>query len=436
MKAIVAPLVLISLFLAGCGTSGPGALFRKLSPHEQYAQTLNNAGLQHTALGKAWAMAAESSLRRPLSIKIPFKESGYFPAEDARATAYRFRAQRGEKLSISLEKRPTTEYHLYADLWKEGEQGETRLEASADTGSSSFDYTVREEAFYILRVQPELLRSCEYTLTILSGPSLAFPVKGGKILSFWGAERDQGSRSHEGIDIFAARRTPALAAADGVITRVGENTLGGKVIFMRPKNESYNLYYAHLDEFSKAEGSSVLEGDTLGLVGNTGNARGGSPHLHFGIYARNGAVDPLPFVNPERKMPAEIRANQQYLQQRMRSSAKTQVLRTGPGLNFPPVKTIAPGTLAQVTGISASYFRIYLPDGEQGYIAKEALQTLGKPTRSLTLAVAKELYDTPDVLAARKQLLPAASTVDILANFENYQYVRSRTTTGWIVKEL
>ena len=57
------------------------------------------------------------------------------------------------------------------------------------------------------------------------------------------------------------------------------------------------LYYAHLDEHRVRGGQCVEPGDTLGLVGTTGNAEGTVPHLHFGIYVPGeGAVDPYPFV--------------------------------------------------------------------------------------------------------------------------------------------
>ena len=48
---------------------------------------------------------------------------------------------------------------------------------------------------------------------------------------------------------------------------------------------------------SASPGERVHVGDVLGYVGTTGNARGGPPHLHFGIYASGrGSVDPLPYI--------------------------------------------------------------------------------------------------------------------------------------------
>jgi peptidoglycan LD-endopeptidase LytH len=57
-------------------------------------------------------------------------------------------------------------------------------------------------------------------------------------------------------------------------------------------------YYAHLDDWADglATGDVVWPGDPLGIVGDTGNARGTPPHLHYGVYGAAGAYDPLPLL--------------------------------------------------------------------------------------------------------------------------------------------
>ena len=127
---------------------------------------------------------------------------------------------------------------------------------------------------------------------------MTFPVQGGQsrgIGSPFGAERGGGLRRHRGVDLFAPRGTPVLAAADGRVWRVGWDPLGGRVIWQRDPKHGAWLYYAHLDRQLVRFGQRVSAGDVIGLVGNTGNARTTPPHLHFGVYAP-GAIDPAPLL--------------------------------------------------------------------------------------------------------------------------------------------
>ena len=132
--------------------------------------------------------------------------------------------------------------------------------------------------------------------------TLPIPVKGIKasqLTDTWGAARSSGRR-HEGIDIMAAKNTKVLSATDGVVVDTRDNALGGKVVWIVGPAGSYH-YYAHLNKHKSGldVGDTVDKGDIIGYVGNTGNARGGSPHLHYGIYLSGkgkGAVNPYPYL--------------------------------------------------------------------------------------------------------------------------------------------
>lgn len=80
----------------------------------------------------------------------------------------------------------------------------------------------------------------------------------------------------------------------GLITRIGTNRLGGQTVWiLGPGLERH--YYAHLNHYGAfREGDRVETGDIIGYTGNTGNARGAPPHLHYGIYARGAALNPYP----------------------------------------------------------------------------------------------------------------------------------------------
>ncbi|PPU66537.1 M23 family peptidase [Xanthomonas pisi] len=121
-------------------------------------------------------------------------------------------------------------------------------------------------------------------------------VRARQIADTFGAPRGR-DRSHAGVDIFAPRGTPVVAATRGVVSAIRDAGLGGKQVWvLGPAMERH--YYAHLDDWAAglAVGDIVEPGTALGMVGTTGNARGTPPHLHYGVYGRNGAYDPLPLL--------------------------------------------------------------------------------------------------------------------------------------------
>ena len=129
---------------------------------------------------------------------------------------------------------------------------------------------------------------------------LAMPlenVRKQQIADTWGAPRGT-NRSHEGQDIFAAKGTPILSATSGYVYNIGENNLGGQTVSVIGRGGRV-YYYAHLDAYAPRlkEGDWVTTRTVLGYVGTTGNAQGTPPHLHFGIYASGGAINPLPLLS-------------------------------------------------------------------------------------------------------------------------------------------
>lgn len=193
----------------------------------------------------------------------------------------------------------------FIDVFKREVDKFTQLHYSEE--QQKIEYTVTQDAEHVLRVQPELLGGGAVVLSIEISGSLAFPLpdmQSGQIASFWGDARSGGARKHEGVDVFAKRGTPVRAVVNGMVRRTGQNRLGGNVVWVN--SGKYNYYYAHLDSQHVKAGNRVSIGDTLGTVGNTGNAITTAPHLHFGIYRRGkGAVDPFPFIQVAEK-PKEI----------------------------------------------------------------------------------------------------------------------------------
>lgn len=119
-------------------------------------------------------------------------------------------------------------------------------------------------------------------------------VKAGQIADTFHAPRGE-ERLHQGQDIFATRGTPVYSATEGYVWRIGENRLGGNTLMVLGAGGRV-YYYAHLDRHTPElkVGDAVTTDTILGFVGNTGNAKGTPPHLHFSIYTPSGAINPLP----------------------------------------------------------------------------------------------------------------------------------------------
>lgn len=435
INVILSCCLLLTMILGACKT-GPVNLFKTASPYELYQRKLSSAGLDKTAMGKAWIDAGQNSIAKALRIQVPYKEQGYFPAERVAATAFRFDVVRGQRLNIRLEKTPAADFMVYMDLWAFRGGNSPKAIASADTLNASITVDVDENAEYLLRLQPELLKSGAYTLEIVSGPSLSFPVKTSgrkRIESLFGVGRDANTRRHEGIDIFGPKLTPVVASADGVVTRVGENNLGGLVVMMRPNGKNYTLYYAHLDKQLAVEGQQVKTGDTLGLMGNTGNARTTPPHLHFGIYTGGGAIDPLPFVNTDVATPKAITAATTNINATLRNSSKVS-LRESPDSKALTLKTLEPSTIMLVEAATSSWYKATLPDGTTGYLPGKGLNQVNTGIRSIELKTSQlALYDAPLTAAPVKKTLDTGSRVNLLGKYEDFLLVKDREDeTGWV----
>jgi hypothetical protein len=327
--------------------------------------------------------------------------------------------RRGQRLTVHVEAEGDSGTRLFHDLvaLPGGAPASARLVRAGEGLSARYEVDADAPAdAYVFRLQPELLRAVRWTVTFEVGPSLAFPVEGRTsraVQSFWGADRDAGARRHEGIDIFAPRGTPAVAATDGVVRWSGENRLGGNVVFLADPERGHSLYYAHLDRQAVATGQRVRAGDTLGFVGNTGNARATSPHLHFGVYrAGEGAVDPFPYVDTRQAAPARPGRDTVYVGRPARTRARATALRAGPSAAAPAAATLAPLTVLAVDGAAgAGWLRVRLPDLQVGYVAAAAVESAERPVARERVAAgrpvrARPAPDAPALAVAGGRELP------------------------------
>ena len=251
---------------------------------------------------RAWEEASRRALRSGRAIAPAHREHLRFRDGRAVAAAYRLSLMRGQSVQVSVTPVRGTA-RVFMDMFHHPGGGMFRPVHWDRQSDGTSTFIARQDGEYLLRIQPRIGVGGVYELAVVSDVSLVFPVAGAGASSIggvFGDPRDDGARSHEGVDIFAPRGTPVVAVADGLIEQARNTPTGGLVIWQADASSSLTYYYAHLDELLVREGTYARAGDIIATVGNTGNARGAQPHLHFAIY-RPGRIplDPEPLLGTQ-----------------------------------------------------------------------------------------------------------------------------------------
>lgn len=306
--------------------------------------------------------------RNNLQLDLPSVLSSKTDSLDFRVLAYTLYLERGERFIIET-RTEADSLQLSLDLFafdNDSTLSKKPLVAN-EPEVNALKYDITETGNYKIVILPERSYNRNFSLSLYTEPTLFFPVsgKGNKaIQSFWGAPRGGGTRSHKGIDIFAKRGTPVVAATNGFISDTGNRGLGGKQVWLRDGIFGQSLYYAHLDSLVVSGGYRVKVGDTLGFVGNTGNAKTTSPHLHFGIYTSSGAVNPLPFVQQANKL--EIKKSAVFSKGETR--LKNNELRVGAGVKNKKIEDLEPKVPVSILGKTDQWLHLKVNDSLEGFM--------------------------------------------------------------------
>ena len=347
---------------------------RNLSPREAYVRKFYSEKSPFVY----WNAAYERALKDSLQIPLPYELNGRFHSPEFYAFGYEFSLEKGRNLFI--ENRLDLAYgKVFVEIFqKDNSRKPSYTLRLSDSLSSSLptSYLVEASGTYKVVLQPTMYLDTAFSFQIYDMPAFLFPVQGAtnrSIGSFWGDPRDGGKRSHKGVDIFADRGTPVLAVADGFVRYTGERGLGGKQVWLREDLFNHSIYYAHLDSILDRPQKRVKRGDTLGFVGNTGNARYTPPHLHFGIYQRRrGPTDPLAFIQLKKKPNASIRK----VASKGKSAGTSNPLREGPGDRFSIRMNMARGDTIDILGKNKNWYHVAIPDQSQGYIHQSLVRVL------------------------------------------------------------
>lgn len=360
-------LLLVLLVIASCSKIQQVTdVITQPTAREVYARNFDSDSLPY----RNWNQAFSGALRDSLTVEIPYAEQGIFNAENTPVYAYNISLELGRTYQFQIET-DSLKPLVFVDLYESTSDtlNPFKLIEQADYKATSIAFSPQKSGDYKLVFQPQLAATGMFKIALSSNPTYSFPVAGlssKAVQSFWGAERDGGRRSHEGVDIFAKKGTPVLAAVDGFVSNTGNRGLGGKQVWLRDGLFGSSLYYAHLDSIIARTGQRVKIGDTLGLVGNTGNARSTPPHLHFGIYRRgSGAINPFPFVE-EAQLP--ITSNNLETPVQVVVKASKVNLRLGPSAKAEKASTLSNRDTLTVLGRTSDWLHIKTSENQHAFI--------------------------------------------------------------------
>jgi murein DD-endopeptidase MepM/ murein hydrolase activator NlpD len=429
------------LGLSACATLErlPEALLDRRTSREKYEAGLAAAGLGSTALVGDWMAAASRALQAAPRVTLPIEEQGYFAPGEPAALSWRVPVKRGQRLSLVVTFAGDSTTRLFLEVWRDSPDTVERFErvVEADSGARTLQWSPRRDGELIVRVQPELLRGGRFTARLGVDPVLAFPVQNSgeaDIQSRFGAPRDGGRRNHHGVDIFAPRGTPALAGTAGIVRRVETTNLGGKVVWVRDR-DGHALYYAHLDRQYVTEGQEVEPGDTLGFIGNTGNARSTPPHLHFGVYSRGeGPLDPWYFIYRPRGTVPRLVADTSSLGAWLRTPRTETALHSRPDARDSVTMILEPHTPLRVLAATGDWYRVRLPDGHIGYVGARKLESLAKPIEVARLGTRSRVLSEPrEQPESVVRELSGETRAEVFARYGDYALAKIGGETGWIV---
>lgn len=345
------------------------------SPKEVYKREFKEA----PELFALWQDEAAEALFDSVAVNLPYAEKGKFSPRTFPVYSYEVALNPGERLTVEVAT-DSADTRVFIEFYQQQNDSLATFEKvkTAKYQSSALEEEISQPGIYKILVQPEIEANTPFQLQVYTEPVYTFPVASGKnssIQSRWGAARDGGRRSHEGIDIFAPRGTPVIAATRGRVTSTGNKGLGGKQVWVRDRERGNSLYYAHLDSIIASPGMAVSPGDTLGLVGNTGNARTTPPHLHFGIYkGYRGAVDPFFYVAETEKPELPNFTSEDHSEFLIVKNTRAN-LRTGPTTRAAVLGQTNPRDTLRLLGKTHNWYHI-LTDNRKSFIHESLVAPL------------------------------------------------------------
>lgn len=460
--------LMLALVVASCAREDVAERFQPVDSHQRYTEALQSLGIGDSAVASQWVESAEEALQEPTPVLPPVTETVYFDPREGEAAAFEFPVPRGQEVEITID---TDVQQYFADIYRianemQGNRLESPVHVASSSGEGRIVFVPRRSGRYLLRVQPEILRGGRFDIQIDSNATLSWPVPGtdrSHVISVFGDPR-AGGRTHHGIDIYNSHGAPVVAVSDSRVRSVGERDRGGNVVTLVDERVGINIYYAHLSRQTTTRDLRVQAGEQIGLIGNTGNAQGTTPHLHIGIYdggwgrpadpwyffVDGGAEPPAPTAEGEmlgqwvRTVPdgagallhppaewggipspaaADGRGN------RIAAEAEPQT-----SLEAGEEVSLAGLTPAQQTGARGSYLRLRVVGGRVLYAAQNSVEPIDEPVATVGASSPRYLRAAPGPAAEVVGRTDPDTELSVLGYSGDYAMVRvaGRAEPAWI----
>jgi hypothetical protein len=166
----------------------------------------------------------------------------------------------------------------------------------------------------------------------------------------------------------------------------------------------------------------VKLGDTLGLVGNTGNARSTPPHLHFGIYTMAGPIDPLAFVDPVVKRARRVETSGSSLNDYYRLNKDVVAANI----------LLAKNSIVKPIALNDQYYLVELSSGERIPVGSSNVQRAAI-LQSYTAKDSLPIFEKPDSAAPVKSRILPGERYSVLGKNGKFSFVRYDGDMGWIM---
>lgn len=176
------------------------------------------------------------------------------------------------------------------------ESGEAEVSA-LEADMAKMEEELAELEAKLKREEEEAARQAAAARRTYDGGSLGFPMAW-----YYRKTSDFGYRNHpiygqvlqhNGVDLSADTGTAIYAAYKGTVVVSTYNSSAGNYI-MIDHGSGLMTVYMHCSKLLVSVGETVSKGQTIGLVGSTGNSTG--PHLHFSVRLNGSYVDPKPYI--------------------------------------------------------------------------------------------------------------------------------------------